>query len=121
RDERVEALEVQRPRLDAQAVARRLRLEDSLAERLAQVRDEDLHRLRRRCGRALAPELVDEPRRRHDLVRAQEQDPQQRALLRSAERDLATVLPDGQWPEDAEFQRKNVTSATNKPQAGSRA
>jgi len=61
----------------------------------------------------LAPEPVDEPSGRDDLVGPNDQDTQEGALLASAEGDLVAVLPDGEWPEDAEFQGQNVTPATS--------
>jgi hypothetical protein len=109
-----EPLQVERARRDAQLVARGPRFEYALAKQLAKLGDELLDRLDGGRRRQLAPEFVNEPHRRHDPVRAQEQDSEQSALLGSGERNLATVLPDGEWPQDAEFQGKNVTPATGK-------
>jgi hypothetical protein len=60
---------------------------DPLApERLAQAVDVDLERLDRRARRRRAPERVDERLARDDVVRAQQEQRKQGALLRPAER-----------------------------------
>ena len=53
----------------------------AVAELLAQPRDVDLELLRGRRRRRLAPQLVDQPIGRDDLVGVQQQDREQRALL----------------------------------------
>jgi hypothetical protein len=60
-------------------------------EHLAQRRHIDLHELGRRRRRALAPQLVDDPVARHDLVRVEQQQREQRPLLRRPELDRRTV------------------------------
>jgi hypothetical protein len=42
----------------------------------------------------------------------EQQNGEERPLLRAAERDLAAVVPDGEGAEDAEFQAWNVTPVT---------
>ena len=55
-------------------------------ERFAQVRDGALDDVGRRVGRRLAPQLVDQPIQRHDLVRVQEEQRKNGPLLRAPER-----------------------------------
>src|SRR5262249_9477328 len=77
-----------------------------------QLREVHLHGLHRGRGRPLAPELVDQPFGRYELVAMQEQDREQRALLGGADRDLVAVPPDGQRAEEARLPRPTVTPAT---------
>jgi hypothetical protein len=57
----------------------------------------------RRPRRLLAPQRVDQAVDRHDLLRAREQQRQQRPLPRSAERDDLPVPDDLERPEDPEL------------------
>ena len=57
------------------------------AQRPAQLRDADLQCGRRRAGRLLAPQLVDQPVARDDLAGVQQQDRQQRPLPRAGDVD----------------------------------
>ena len=80
-------------------VAGRARDEDGLArpvrvKRLAQPRHVRLDAVRGAGGRPIAPELVDQDVPGHDLVGAQQEDSQQRALLRPAKRQRSPVVPD---------------------------
>jgi len=63
-------------------------------EELAQPRDVALHELVRASRRLIAPQLVDETLARDRLVCVQEQNAEQSALLRSAERHSAPVVVD---------------------------
>ena len=54
-------------------------------------------------GRLCAPELVDEPVCRDDLVRTREQEGEQRPLPRAAERERTALLDDLEWSQDAEL------------------
>ena len=79
-DEPLEAGGVQRLRVDRQEVAGRPGHEHVRPEQLAQRRDRSLQRRHRRLRRLVAPELLDELRRRDDLVRVQEQRGEEAAL-----------------------------------------
>jgi hypothetical protein len=79
--------------LDPEDIARRPRDEDVVpSERLAKLRDADAERRRAGRGRLLAPELVDQPVARDDLVRVEQEHREQRPLPRSRERKRATAL-----------------------------
>ena len=54
-------------------------------------------------GRVVLPERVDQPVGGDDLVRMQQQDRQERALLRAADIELATVLEHLQRTKNPEF------------------
>jgi hypothetical protein len=103
----LEVLEVERSRRELDRIAGgpgddRL----PLAEGAAQLGDVDLERLGGGRRRALAPQLVDQPVGRDDLVAVvQEQDREQRAALGARHRDLLAARPHAQRPEDAELHR----------------
>jgi hypothetical protein len=59
----------------------------------------------------LTPELVDQARRRDDLIRVQQQDRQQRPLLRTAELERLTVGRDFQRPQNPELHSVLLTVA----------
>ena len=86
RTSRSKRAEIELVAVELEHVPGRPRLQQSGPEQLAQLRDGVLERGRRRPRRVLAPELVDEALRRDRLVRAQEQQRQQRALIPAAER-----------------------------------
>src|SRR5207248_8375613 len=67
--------------------------ESTAAKRSAQPRDVSVERLLDARRRPLAPERVDQPVARDDLVRVQHEHGEQRALLRAAERDEPAVDP----------------------------
>jgi len=77
----LEALQIQRTRLELQHVAELAGYEHAGAERLAQLRDVDLERLHGAPRRTLPPERVDEPLLRHRLAGVEQQHGEQRALL----------------------------------------
>ena len=56
-------------------------------ERLAELRDVDLHRMRGRLGRIAGPERLDEPVDRDDAPGLEREHSEERARLRPAERD----------------------------------
>src|SRR5690242_15142507 len=60
------------------------------------------------------PQLVDQPVGRDDLVRAQQKDRQQRALLRAAKRDDVVAVGDLEWAEDPKFHRVSRRLAPRK-------
>jgi ribosomal protein S28E/S33 len=55
-------------------------------ERLAEMRDVALEHVRGRLGGRVAPKVVDQPIRRNDLVRVQEEQREDGPLLRAPER-----------------------------------
>jgi hypothetical protein len=60
----------------------------------------------RRRWRSLPPQAVDEAVARDDLVGVQEEDGEQRALLRAPKRKLTTVVPRPDGTENRELHRK---------------
>ena len=92
-DQALEAVQVQGVGLDPEDIAGRPGDEQTAVriEQLAQRRDIELHELGRGRGRPLAPELVDDPIARHDLVRVEQQQRQDRPLLRRPELDRHTL------------------------------
>ena len=111
----LEAVQVELAGLDVHEVAGRAREEDRVgAERLAQPRHVDLERVARRRRRVLGPQLLDQAVAGDDPVGLQQQDRQQRALLRAAEREPAPVRADLERTEDAEV------DATRRPATFSR-
>jgi hypothetical protein len=67
--------------LEREAIAGRLREQDFVSERLAEGGDGVLERAGRRCGRAFAPEIGDEPIGRDGFAGAQRERGEQRPLL----------------------------------------
>ena len=98
--------EVERLRLDRDEVAGRLRPERLRGQRLAQLRDVDLHHLRRGPGRLVAPEVVHEPVDRDGPVRVQEEPGEERTRLAAAERDRLAVLDRLEGPQQPELQHE---------------
>ena len=74
-------------------------------ERLAQLGDAHLQRRAARIRRLLAPQVVDEPVGRHDLVNAQQQNREQRALLGARQRHQRVAVGDLERAEDPEVHR----------------
>ena len=109
--ELVEPCDVQLGVIESQAVAGCLALDPVAAERLAEVRDIGLDDVPGLIGRLFAPDLVDEGIGGHELVRADEEMRQDRALLRPAERDGAASRVHLEWPEDAELHPPSVHGA----------
>ena len=103
-DQQLEAKQIELVRPDTDHVARFLR-DDRLVrrERFAELRDVVLQRVRGRAGRPSAPQLLDQPVCRHDLVRAREQEGEQRPLPRAAEREHTALLDDLERSQDAEL------------------
>ena len=73
------------------------------AERPAQAGDVDLHGLRGRGRRLLAPQLVDQPVGAERLVGVQQQHRQQRPLAGTTDRHDTVAAVHLERPEDAEF------------------
>ena len=89
-DESLEPTRIDRLGIGVELVSGRSRREDLAAaseglQRPAEVRHVDLDRVRRSAGSAFAPQQVDEPIDRHDLPGMEQQDRQQRTLLRRTE------------------------------------
>ena len=98
-DESLERVEVELPVADADGVATRagrespVRPVSELPTQLGDVVLDDLEGGRRR---ALSPQLVDEPVAPDHLVRVEEQEREQRPLLRAADTERTPVVPDFQ-------------------------
>ena len=88
---------------DAQHVAGRGRLHALGPDDLAELRDVPVQRRGRGLGRLAAPDELDQPLARHDLVRMHEERREERALPGAAERERLPTGDDLQRPEDAEF------------------
>ena len=84
-------------------VARRARLDRIRAERLPQLRDEVLERRHRGRRRLTGPERFDEPVDRDDPPGLEQQQRQERPLLRAAERDRLAAIASLQRTEDGVF------------------
>jgi hypothetical protein len=69
----------------------------------AQLRDQRVNALRRARRRLRTPEVVDDLVDWHDLVRAQQEQGEQGALLMPAEREALTSVLDFEPTEDAEI------------------
>jgi hypothetical protein len=107
----LEPSDIELVRLDPEEVARRPGLEYAIRavadharlERLSQPRHEHADDVGRGLGRNVAPQRIDESVARDDLVRVQQEDREQCALLPPAQRDGTTALARLDWPEDSEF------------------
>ena len=91
--------------VDPEQVAGRPRLQPVVAQQPPQPRDLAVQRGQRRRGRGLAPQRVDEGVLRDDLVRPQQQHPEQRAAAAAAEGQDAAVVRHLQRAEDPEVDR----------------
>src|SRR5262245_5099759 len=88
----LEAGEVELLGLDVEQVAGRARIQSLRREQLAQVGDIDLEGRPRRLRGALAPEAVDQRVAGNDLVRMQEENREQGALLAPTQGERAVAL-----------------------------
>ncbi len=102
-DETLEPSCVELARREPDDIPRRLGHENVGAERLTQLRDIHLQSVRSGPWRRLAPELVDQPLHRDDLVHTQEQCCQQRPLLRAPESEGAAAESHLERAEDQEL------------------
>ena len=105
--EPLEAVGIDALRIDDELVAGLACHDDAAAvqapvERLAQPRDLDLDRLRGRRRSPRAPELVDQPVGAERLVRVEQEQREEGALLPPPERDDAALVEDLEWTEDVE-------------------
>src|SRR5262249_39987457 len=85
-EQRLEALEVELTRRETEAVTRRATLYPIAAEERPQPRDVGVERTPGALPGALAPQVVDQSIAGDDLVRVQEQQRQERTLLRPTQR-----------------------------------
>ncbi len=67
----------------------------------------------RGVGLAPVPDLVDQPLARHGSSTSEQQQGKQRALLRSAERDLSAAVEDIERPKDSELHCGLVSLGTS--------
>ena len=81
-------------------------------ERLAQVRDVDLDRMRRRPRRTVAPQQVDQPVDGDDLAEVEHQDGEQRPLLRGAQRRATAPAPASIGPRIRKYMASLVPCVT---------
>jgi hypothetical protein len=102
-DQATEVAGVERGLVDSEAVSGRAGCDRVRADDASQLRDVGLQHLGRGRRRPLAPELVDQPLDRDGLVRMEQQDAEQRALLRRVKCDRAGVVRDVQRPENPEL------------------
>ena len=110
-----EAVQVELIRRDVQHVAGRLRLEPAGAELPPQPRHVALQLRLRGRGRRLAPERVDEPVLGDDLVRAQQQIAEQRALPPALDGERTAILHHLQRSQDPELDARSPRSARRYP------
>jgi hypothetical protein len=94
-----EVVEIELPRLDAQAVAVADRLDPVRPQELAQSVNRHLERVLSLCRRILAPERVDRRVPPDDPVRVQEQEGEQGTLTRTADRQRRTAAEDLEWSQ----------------------
>ena len=107
----LEAVQVELVVVDAERVAGRPRLQPIVVQQPPQAGDVAMQRGQRRRRRGLAPQRVDEDILRDDLVRPQQQHPEQRALAAAAESEDAAVLRHLQRAQDPEVDRSLLLSA----------
>jgi hypothetical protein len=116
-DEVLELLEVELARFQSKHVPRRLRDENGCAvgKHLAKTRYVRLQRHPGVLRWRLAPELVDEPIARDELVRPEQKDRENSSLLRAAEVEGVLAFPDLERPQDAEVEHgANVPPLTSR-------
>jgi hypothetical protein len=95
---------------DRQAVPARHRLDARCAERLAQARDRELQPLERAWRRRLAPQFLDQSIRAQRLVRVDEEQRQNHALLPAAQGDRLPIAQDLEWTHHPELQIRHLAS-----------
>jgi hypothetical protein len=106
----LEARDVEHVRLDLDRVADGVRAHRVRTERLAQVRDVDLHHLARARRRRRAPQLLDQAIRRDDPPGVEQQQRQQRARLAAAQLGRRAVVAGLQRAEHQELHRRSDTT-----------
>jgi hypothetical protein len=109
-DQPLEANEVERVGVELDQVSRLPRRDHGTAvEVLAQLRHVKLQRVRGSGRRLRRPERRREAIERHNPVRRQEKDREERALLGPAERDGTAVIDDLERSQDPELQLARVS------------
>ena len=103
-EQMLEAPEIELALTDLELVAGAPRAQPLPPEEPAQAVHGDLDRVLRGAGRPLAPERVDDALSRHDLVRVQEEQREQRALAQAARRKRRSVPPDLEGPQQPELE-----------------
>ena len=101
--QRLEAGRVELVGLEPERIPRWTRGDPVLTQLLSQLRDVDLQGSLRGLRRPVAPERVDQPLARQDLVRVQQEDGEERARL-AAQGEGPSVGHDLEWPEDLEVE-----------------
>ena len=105
RAQRLEARDVGAPRGRAHAIAGRDGLDDGVRlEQPAQARDVLLQRGARVGGRVVAPQLVDQRVRRHDLAGPQQEQREHAALAHAAQMERPAVVADLERAEEKEVE-----------------
>src|SRR5262249_46763031 len=112
-------IEIELARLDPKEIAGSTGDEPRLidrrrGERLTQPRDVVAQRVVSGIHTLLREQLLDQPRTRYDAVRAQQEQREQRALLRSPNRDQAPVHSNGERTEDPELEAARSHCAQSK-------
>ena len=107
-DESPETVEIELVRLDSKEIARAASLDTRRAEGPPQTVHCDLEGIRGRFGRVFTPEPVDQPLTRHDFVRVQQQQGEERTLPRAADDEPILASLDLQRAEQAEPQLSSV-------------
>ena len=111
-DELLEPLDVEFPALEVKHIAA-LDGRDSLrSDRLSERGDMELNDLVRGLRAATVPDLLDQPLARDRAPAREQQQREQRARLRSAERDLSAAVEDLERPKDPEFHFPPVSLGT---------
>ena len=118
-DEPLEAVEVELVWLDPEPVAGALRRDPILPEALAKSVDLHLQRVGGARGRTLAPDRVDQPVARDDLVPVEEEAVEHPRLPAGAERDDATVVDDLERSKKPELDRWPSSPAAVRAYSGS--
>src|SRR5262249_5468549 len=99
-DELLEAVEIELSRRDTDQVARPTGLDPVRPERTTETRGGHVHRRDRRRRLVVVPQLCNQTVNRHDVVPVQEEQREERALLRAAQRKRLVSVPGLERPED---------------------
>ena len=104
-EEALEAVQIELVALDVEYVAGWASRQSCVSERFPEPRDVVVEGMARRRRRPLSPEAIDEAVAGDDLVGVQEEDREQRTLLRAPERKLTAVVPCRDGTENRELHR----------------
>jgi hypothetical protein len=108
-------VEVEEIGVDLDEIAGRTRAQRGLGKRLAQAGDVRLDHLDRRLGRLDAPQAVNEPVHGDDPVQIEQEQREQRPLLRRAQRNGLFPVHDLERAEDPIFHGRAERSTSNFP------